>query len=58
MPTVGFKIGRDSSALLSSSCNEPIIALSGIPTRSCGWDDFAIDFSDFARHWGGAPFLE
>jgi len=57
MPTVGFRIGRDSSALLSPSFDEPMIALRAISTQSKGWEDFAIDFGDFARHWGGTPLF-
>jgi len=55
MPTVGFRIGRDRTALLSPSFDEPMIALRAISTQARGWDDFAIDFGDFARHWGGIP---
>ncbi len=55
MPTVGFRIGRDSSALLSPSFDEPMIALRAISTQAKGWEDFVIDFGDFARHWGGVP---
>lgn len=57
MPAVGFRVGRDSSALLSPSCDEPMIALRAITTQEKGWEDFAIDFSDFARHWGGIPLF-
>jgi hypothetical protein len=57
MPTVGFRIGRDSSALLSPSFDEPMIALRAISTQARGWEDFAIDFGDFARHWGGSPLF-
>jgi L-gulonolactone oxidase len=55
MPTVGFRIGKDASALLSPSFDEPMIALRAISTQEDGWEDFAIDFGDFARHWGGLP---
>ena len=55
MPTVGFRIGRDRSALLSPSFDEPMIALRAISTQAKGWEDFALDFGDFARHWGGVP---
>ena len=55
MPTVGFRIGRDASALLSPSFDEPMVALRAISTQSKGWEDFVIDFGDFARHWGGVP---
>jgi len=57
MPTVGFRIPRDNSALLSPSFDEPMVALRAISTQTKGWDDFAIDFSDFARHWGGVPLF-
>ena len=57
MPTVGFRIGRDRSALLSPSFDEPMIALRAISTQAKGWEDFAIDFGDFARHWGGIPIF-
>jgi len=55
MPTVGFRVGRDRSAMLSPSFDEPMIALRAISTQSEGWENFAIDFGDFARHWGGIP---
>ena len=57
MPTVGFRVGRDKSALLSPSFDEPMVALRAISTQTRGWDDFAIDFGDFASHWGGSPLF-
>jgi len=57
MPTVGFRVARDDSALLSPSFDEPMIALRAISTQSKGWENFAIDFGDFARHWGGSPLF-
>jgi hypothetical protein len=55
MPTVGYLVGRDRSAILSPSFDEPMIALCATSTQAKGWDNFAIDFADFARHWGGSP---
>jgi hypothetical protein len=57
MPTMGFRINRDRSALLSPSFDEPMFALRAISTQADGWEDFAIDFADFARQWGGSPFF-
>ena len=57
LPTVGFRVGRDRSALLSPSFDEPMFALRAISTQGKGWNDFAIDFGDFARHWGGTPLF-
>lgn len=57
MPTVGFLLGRDRSALLSPTFDEPMFALRAVSTPRRGWEDFVIDFAEFAQHWGGAPFL-
>ena len=55
MPAVGFRLPRDRSAMLSPSFEEPMFALRAISTEKKGWEDFAIDFADFAQHWGGLP---
>lgn len=57
MPTVGFRLDRDASALLSPAFDEPMIALRALSTQSRGWEDFAIDFAEFAQHWGGVPLF-
>ena len=57
MPTVGYRVSRDRSAVLSPSFDETMIALRAVSTQTKGWDDFAIDFADFARHWGGSPIF-
>lgn len=57
LPAVGFRVGQDPSALLSPSFDEPMIALRAVTTQAKGWDDFAIDFGDFAQHWGGLPLF-
>jgi FAD/FMN-containing dehydrogenase len=57
LPTAGFRVGQDGSALLSPSFEEPMIALRALSTQAKGWDDFVIDFSEFARHWGGSPLF-
>jgi hypothetical protein len=57
MPTVGYRLSRDTSALLSPSFDEPMFALSAVSTQSKGWEDFAIDFAEFAQHWGGGAFF-
>jgi hypothetical protein len=57
LPTVGFRLSRDQSALLSPSFDEPMFALRAVSTQGEGWEDFAIDFSHFAAHWGGSPFF-
>ncbi|MDZ7644531.1 MAG: FAD-binding oxidoreductase [Woeseiaceae bacterium] len=57
MPTMGFRLRRDQSALLSPLFDEPMIALRAVSTQSAGWEDFAIDFGEFAEHWGGVPLF-
>lgn len=57
MPTVGYRLSRDNSALLSPAFDEPMFTLSAVSTQSKGWEDFAIDFAEFAQHWGGGAFF-
>lgn len=57
MPTVGFRLAKDSCSLLSPSFDEPMFALRAVSTHSEGWEDFVLDFADFAEHWGGMPFF-
>ncbi len=55
LPAVGYRLAQDSSALLSPSFDDPMIALRTVSTQVRGWDDFALDLSDFAENWGGTP---
>jgi UDP-N-acetylenolpyruvoylglucosamine reductase len=57
MPTVGFLLAHDRSALLSPTFDEPMFALRAVSTVSDAWEDFVIDFAEFAQHWGGSPFF-
>jgi len=57
MPTVGFRLSKDQSAILSPSFDEPMFALRAVSTQTKGWEDFTIDFAEFAEHWGGYAFF-
>ena len=57
MPTMGYRLCHDQSALLSPSFDEPMFALCAVSTQAEGWENFVIDFGDFAQHWGGLPFF-
>jgi hypothetical protein len=57
MPTVGYRMSRDQSALLSPSFDEPMFAMTAVSTQSTGWEDFVIDFAEFSQHWGGGAFF-
>jgi hypothetical protein len=57
MPTVGFRLNQDRSALLSPSFDSPMFTLSPLSTQTQGWDDFVLDFADFAAQHRGVPFF-
>jgi len=57
LPVVGYRVGRDASALLSPSFDEPLIALQTTSTQAKGWEDFVIDLAQFAENWGGTPLF-
>jgi hypothetical protein len=57
MPTVGFRLNRDRSALLSPSFDSAMFTLSPLSTQIDGWDDFVLDFADFASKHRGIPFF-
>jgi hypothetical protein len=57
MPTVGFRLNRDRSALLSPSFDNPMFTLSPLTTQLDGWDDFVLDFAEFAAQHRGVPFF-
>ena len=57
LPVVGYRICKDTSALLSPSFDEPMIALQVASTQQKGWEDFVIDLADFAEHWAGTPIF-
>ncbi len=57
LPAVAFRLNQDRSALLSPSFDSPLITLTAIATSKVGWDDFTLDFAEFAvRHNGVALF--
>lgn len=57
MPTVGYRLNRDPSALLSPAFDEPLFALRAVSAQGNGWEDFVIDFANFAEKWGGLPLV-
>jgi hypothetical protein len=57
MPTVGFRLNRDRSALLSPSFDSPMFTLSPLSTQDQGWDDFVLDFAEFSGRNHGVPFF-
>ncbi len=57
MPTVSFRLNQDRSALLSPSFDSPMFTISPLSTQTEGWDDFVLDFADFAAQQHGMPFF-
>lgn len=57
MPTIGYWIARDPTAMLSPTFDEPMVALQVSSTQKQGWEDFVIDLADFAEHWAGIPLF-
>jgi FAD binding domain/D-arabinono-1,4-lactone oxidase len=57
MPTVSFRLNQDRSALLSPSFDGPMFTISPLSTQTEGWDDFVLDFADFAAQHRGVPFF-
>lgn len=57
LPAAGFRVSKDTSALLSPSFDEPLIALQISSTQEKGWEDFVIDLAQFAENWGGTPLF-
>lgn len=57
MPTVGFRLNRDRSALLSPSFGGPMFTLSALSTQTDGWEAFSFDFAEFAMKREGVPFF-
>ena len=49
------RVHQDRSSLFSVSYNGPMFTLEPSSTGDTGWDDFLIDFNDFASKLGGVP---
>jgi FAD/FMN-containing dehydrogenase len=57
LPAVGFRLGRDRTALLSPSFESAVLTLTSLSTQEAGWDDFVLDLAEFAAAHGGIPML-
>jgi FAD/FMN-containing dehydrogenase len=57
MPTVGFRLNQDRSALLSPSFDSALFTLSPLSTQTEGWDAFVFDFAEFAMANHGIPLF-
>lgn len=58
LPAVGFKVNRDSNALLSPSFHEAMFALRPTVSKPDNdWEDFLLEFSEFASAHRGVPIF-
>jgi FAD/FMN-containing dehydrogenase len=57
MPTIGFRLHQDRSALLSPTFDGPVFTLSPINTQAEGWDAFVFEFAEFAMEQSGIPIF-
>ena len=58
MPTVGYRLNQDRTALLSPSFDGPVFVLRAVSTPHRQWQDFVLELADFAERWNGIPFLD
>ena len=57
LPAVSYRLNRDRSALLSPSFDTALFTISPLSTQVEGWDDFVLDFAEFAAQHHGVPFF-
>ncbi|MEL7298648.1 MAG: FAD-binding oxidoreductase [Pseudomonadota bacterium] len=57
MPLVGVRLPADQSGLLSPCFEQPMFALRVISNPHTMWEDYAMDFAEFAQRWGGVPLF-
>ena len=55
--TVGYRIDRDPSSLLSYAPDGPVMTLDPVSTGGPGWARFLDSFNEFAAHHRGTPLL-
>jgi hypothetical protein len=54
---LGHRLHKDPSSVLSPSLTGPVITLDPSSTGDEGWEDFVIEFNEFASQRGGVPLL-
>jgi FAD/FMN-containing dehydrogenase len=55
--TVGYRIARDQSSLLSYSRDGEVLSLDPVSTGDLGWHEFLRAFNEFSSAHGGIPLL-
>ncbi|MFK8051451.1 MAG: FAD-dependent oxidoreductase [Woeseiaceae bacterium] len=57
MPLVGVRLPADQTGLLSPCFDQPVFALRVVSNPHTLWEDYAMDFAEFAQRWSGVPLL-
>ncbi|MGI9307694.1 MAG: FAD-binding protein [Gammaproteobacteria bacterium] len=57
LPASGFRINQDRNALMSPTQNEAGFALTVKATHTAGWENYALEYADFASRFGGVPLF-
>jgi hypothetical protein len=57
LPVIAYRIDRDPSAVLSPTFDEKCFALNVRTTDTRGWDDFLLEFAEFAIGFAGIPLF-
>lgn len=55
LPAESWRVDQDQRSLLSPSFDGPLFALSMRSTNDEGWDDFLLEFAEFAERYKGIP---
>jgi hypothetical protein len=55
LPAEVWRIDKDQYSLLSPSFDGPVYALKLCSVSDDGWDDYLLEFSEFAAHFKGIP---
>jgi len=57
LPSYGYLVRQDQAAALSPTFDGDAFSLTAVSTSARGWQDFTIDFGEFARQRRGAPLM-
>ena len=57
LPTIAYRVDKNQSALLSPSFDEQVFSLSVRTTDTDGWENFVIEFAEFATGFAGIPLF-
>lgn len=57
LPSVGYRTGQDTEALLSYSFDEEAITIDPVTTPEPGWDLFLEAYAELAQQHGGIPLF-